>query len=74
MKLSELEQVIIKARKMAGVLNPQVEFWLGDKPLYVKRIGQFHLEPDLIFTFTTSKRVAEREMAKPKQPCSCGKP
>ena len=73
MRLNELVAIVKKCKRRAGKLNPDVEFWLGeDTELHLLRLGQFHLVPDLVFSFTTSKQKADLEAKKPKEKCGCG--
>jgi len=67
MKLSELAFIILQTQKFAKKLDPNVEFWLGEQEIYVERIGQFHIVPDVVFTLSTSKEEAEKKRKTPEK-------
>jgi len=50
MELREFKKIIDKADRHAGKCKVNVEFWVNDKPLDIKEIGQFGVIPDVVIT------------------------
>lgn len=56
MKLKEFKKLIDKTARRAGKCDVDIEFWLNDKPLEIKEMGQFGVVPDVVITLEKPKK------------------